>query len=73
MISRDLGNNRHSLVVENVSGVELATHTDFDHTNLDVCIVEDGKGCGRQYLERGCTNLALCVCLKKMVLDPAEL
>jgi hypothetical protein len=72
MISGDLGNDGHSLVVEDVGTVEPAAHADFDNANLDLSIIEYSESCRSQNLKRrGADFFPLVDCLV-MSLDYVE-
>jgi hypothetical protein len=69
MISSDLGNDGHGLVVEDVGTVEPAAHADFDHANLDFSIIEYSESCRSQNLERRSANFFPLVDCLVMSLD----
>jgi hypothetical protein len=72
MIASDLGNDGHSLVVEDVGTVEPATHADFDNANLDFSIIEYSERCRSQNLKRRGANVSPLVDCLVMSLDYVE-
>ena len=72
VVSSDLGNDGHSLVVEDVGTVEPAAHADFDHANLDLSIIEYGESRRSQNLEGRGANLLPLIDPLVMSLDYVE-
>jgi hypothetical protein len=68
-----LGDDRYALVVEDVGRIKPTAHAYFNNAYLDLGLLEGGKGCGCEDLERRSIDVFLLVKLDEVIFYSLEL